>query len=615
MKIRGVERMGFAKKLQTAPAYEKILGINGDHPFKDKAPGAYVEYKARKRKRGRVTYFNFGLAKDMGLIPKSHEHTLTDELSEALLETFAITIINEYDITNGVKIDPEEIKPNTYMATRYLQLQHPNKRGLTSGDGRSIWNGYVKHNGKTWDISSCGTGATCLSPASAINKKFYKTGDPNVSYGCGYATLSEGMINVLLSEIMTANNIATERVLCVVEFPGSFAITVRAGENLLRPSHFFNHLKQEQYQRLKNVTDFFIDRQIANKVWKKVPSHMNRYDFLLERICETFAKITAQFESEYVFCWLDWDGDNILADGGIIDFGSVRQFGLFHHEYRFDDDERWSTNIKGQKNKARYICQTFAQLVDYLKTGKKKPHKSFANAPVLKKFQKTFADHKLRLLLGRIGFTEDQANILMVSNVKLVKQFEAVFATFERAKSRKGPTRVPDGITWNAIFSMRDVLRVLPRLLQDKWEHVPVKKFLATMRSSYASKKDVAPTFYKKRKAYLFQKYYMAMLSEVSKATGRPLPQVLDGVAARSEITNRYERITGDAVCLIGDELVNLRKTMQPDELHEAIDSFVKEQILIPEKRIVQKKRRFSKKTSKLVSSIQEYLKEYREGL
>ena len=68
-----------------------------------------------------------------------------------------------------------------------------------------------------------------------------------------------------------------------------------------------------------------------------------------------FDLIMTRFENDYIFCWLDWDGDNILIkDGGVIDFGSVRQFGLYHHAYRFDDDERWSTNIKEQKKKVYY---------------------------------------------------------------------------------------------------------------------------------------------------------------------------------------------------------------------------------------------------------------------
>ena len=82
---------------------------------------------------------------------------------------------------------------------------------------------------------------------------------------------------------------------------------------------------------------------------------------LAERVAIDFARAAATFEHEYIFCWLDWDGDNCLTNGGILDYGSVRQFGLFHREYRFDDGPRWSTSIVEQRNKARYIVQTFAQ--------------------------------------------------------------------------------------------------------------------------------------------------------------------------------------------------------------------------------------------------------------
>ena len=47
--------------------------------------------------------------------------------------------------------------------------------------------------------------------------------------------------------------------------------------------------------------------------------------------------------------WLDWDGDNILTDGSIIDYGSVRQFGLYHHSYRFADIDRMSTSSASEK--------------------------------------------------------------------------------------------------------------------------------------------------------------------------------------------------------------------------------------------------------------------------
>ena len=173
----------------------------------------------------------------MGLIPEGHAHVVTDELERILLDTFAIQIINEYDLKNGYTKSKK--KDHTYMATRYLQLQHHCKTGKTSGDGRSVWNGTWEHKGQVWDLSSCGTGATSLSPASANNKVFYQSGDPNISYGCGYSLVSEGIVDVLLSQIFNQNGIAAEEVLCVIEFKKQMGITVRVGQNLLRPAHFF----------------------------------------------------------------------------------------------------------------------------------------------------------------------------------------------------------------------------------------------------------------------------------------------------------------------------------------------------------------------------------------
>lgn len=271
--------MTTARRLTANEPYIKLRQIDGRHPLQDKVPGGCVLYRARKRKHGQVVYFNFALAKDMGLIPEDHPHKITRALRSAILDTFAIQIINEHDLIVGATFPDDEIKPFPYMATRYLQLQHPDKRGLQSGDGRSIWNGYVNHRGKSWDVSSCGTGATCLSPASVLEGKFFETGDPLVSYGCGYSEVAEGIGNALFSEIFFLNGIRTERTLAVLEFPGGFSINVRAGENLLRPSHMFNHLKQENIERLQAVVDLFIERQIRNHDFPiSDPRSANRYD-------------------------------------------------------------------------------------------------------------------------------------------------------------------------------------------------------------------------------------------------------------------------------------------------------------------------------------------------
>jgi uncharacterized protein YdiU (UPF0061 family) len=129
--------------------------------------------------------------------------------------------------------------PGTYMATRYLQLQHPGRTGRTSGDGRGVWNGSVTHRDTRWDVSSCGTGVTRLCPATAEEGRFFKTGNNDSSYACGTSSLEEGLSSALMSETFHRNGIATERVLAVIALANGYAITVRAAPNLIRPSHFF----------------------------------------------------------------------------------------------------------------------------------------------------------------------------------------------------------------------------------------------------------------------------------------------------------------------------------------------------------------------------------------
>src|SRR5215211_4497863 len=118
--------------------YEKFKEVDGTHPWRNVSADGYVDYRARYRPQGRVVYLNFPLAKEMGLIPTDHRPSINRELEQAILDTFSLQIINEYDLAQGKKFSPETIKPNAYMATRYLQTQHRNKQGKTSGDGRSV---------------------------------------------------------------------------------------------------------------------------------------------------------------------------------------------------------------------------------------------------------------------------------------------------------------------------------------------------------------------------------------------------------------------------------------------------------------------------------------------
>lgn len=610
------EKSTYSQRETQDEQFERIRAINGSHPLKEQCPGSYVEYQVRHRKNASVVYFNFELAKEMGLVSQDHPLQVTSALEAALIEAFSIQIINEYDIINGTKINPDEIKPNRYMATRYLQLQHPSKTGLTSGDGRSLWNGYTKHKGRTWDITSCGTGATCLSPATALQKKFFRTGDPSVSYGCGYNDLHDGITNAVFSEVLYLNDILTERTLLVLGYPGDLCIVVRAGTNLLRPSHFFNHLRQNRYDRLKNVVDFFIDRQLKNGSWK-IRSNENRYDLFLEESCKTFAKMAAKFEADYIFCWLDWDGDNILADGGIIDYGSIRQFGLFHHEYRYDDAQRWSTSIKEQRAKAKHILRTMAQMTHFLKTKDKKSLESFDSHSMLQRFESIFEEESRILLMQRLGFTKRQSEWLADHRLIEIEGFRRAFSYFERAMSSKGPKRTPDGISCDALFCMRDILRELPTLYLAGSEPVDPKLFMSIIKSNYATRREAKINSARTKRVERFQAHYRRLVAAVARHENRDRKALLNQMQERSNLINRYERITGNAVLEIGRRLMGVRKKLSSKQLHVLIKSFIHDQILIPERQAALKEMTTTRqiKAKRLSHAILRIVREYREGI
>lgn len=570
-----------ARKLKSGSAadaaFRKILNIDGRHPFKDEAPFCYVEYAVRRRPGGKVRYLNFDLARSMGLVAASHPDRMTATLEEALLEAFAGIIINEHDLMHGRSFDPKDIKAHSYMATRYLQLQHPGRTGRTSGDGRSVWNGVVHHQGKTWDVSSRGTGATCLSPATAHGGRFFRSGDPEVAYGCGFSNIHEGVGDAIFSEIFHRNNVTTERVLCVIEFPGNFEITVRASPNLLRPSHFFIHLKQGRRDRLQDVADYYIDRQLANKAWAPLPAGVNKYDYLLEHVANDFARIAAQFEEEYVFCWLDWDGDNIMLDGGIIDYGSIRQFGLCHDEYRYDDDDRWSTNLKEQRQKARLIVQTFAQTVDFLKTGRKKRLSRFRKSLAVKRFDQKIAAHKIRYFLKRVGFAASEVETLATTKPKSLKQFQEAFHRLETTKTLRGTTQEGDGVSHNAIFNMRKVLKALPAHWLEHGRPLSAEEFLSIAKSSFATRRDLKLTARNRRLIAAMQAAYF----ELVRYSGAKMETLVQ----RSAVINREDRITGDAVAAIEEVVVRYRNRVGSGNLHRLISAFVKEQVLDPDQK------------------------------
>lgn len=559
-------------KIATQLSYATFDQIDGKHPLQQALPESCVMYPVFQRESGKVMYFNFDLAREMGLIDQNHPEKLTAALEKKLLETFNLQIINEWDEKNGTPL--KRRKPHKYMATRYLQLQHDNKQGKTSGDGRSIWNGYVVgQDGKHWDVSSRGTGVTCLAPGAVQAQKPLKTGSTQFGYGCGLADIDELMGSALQSEIFHRQGVHTERVLCIIDGGKNCGIGVRVGENLLRPAHLFLYLKQNRREELTRGFQYFLDRQKTNK--KK----MTEENFL-QATSLSMAKFLAYCEVHHIFVWLDWDGDNCLLDTGIIDYGSVRQFGLRHDQYRYDDVQRFSTNLLEQKLKGMYLLQNYIQMVDYIKTGRKKSLQYYRQHPLLKRFKTQFQEHKRRLLLDRFGFSDLQKTYLLRFQKKKAEKFLAGYEYLESIKTSQ-TLNVPDGINIPPLLDMKESLRLLGLDFQ-AWADTPVREKLALDKL----KLQAVPSQFCKRKDHHKIRKLEPIMERMSRELVNLIKYALDmntmtpqffkklvGLGSNMEKNNGPHILTGNATIQIIDLwFKKYKKTADPLEVQLGIE-------------------------------------------
>ena len=601
--------------------YEKFKELDGTHPWRDVSPDGFVDYHVRLRSQGRVLYFNFQLAKEMELVPPDHPAVIDKQLEHAILEAFSLRIINEHDLKEGKKYPPGTTRPNPYMATRYLQTQHHNKQGKTSGDGRSIWNGYLKTKHLTFDVSSRGTGATILSPGAQKSDGAVKTGDESYGYSSGLADLEEMLGSAVMSEIFYRQGIPTERCLAVIGFPDGTAIGVRSAPNLIRPAHIFRYLKQNRHAELKAAVDYFIERQIENRFWDFPGDKSARYATALNYLARSYGKMAAVLEEEYIFNWLSWDGDNMLASGAILDYGSIRQFAAKHDKYRFKDVDRYSASLREQRRWARLLVQVFAQAMAFIESGEKKNLSRFKGAKCLRIFDDAFEAERDYRVLWRIGFTPEQIDGLVQTAQREIKEFHRALSYFEDLKISRGIERVPDGFTHKPVFLIRNLLRLLPAYyvaqaigkVDEETAYMPDDIFCQIMAASYVPKKDLELTPSRISHIKNFQERYLRLVL----AVGEPLDASLRIIQERSAVINHRHRITGDAITFIVEEIIAMKGKITIEGLQDALDAFIESQILIPGKWRPVPPEQLDQNTLKarLLNKIQENLEEFKESI
>src|SRR5262249_18717834 len=276
------------------------------------------------------------------------------------------------------------------------------------------------------------------------------------------AELDEMLGSAVMSEIFYRQGIPTERCLAVIGFPDGTAIGVRSAPNLIRPAHLFRYLKQGRHCELKASVDYFIDREIENGFWHFPEDESQRYATALDYLARSYGRMAAVLEEEYIFNWLSWDGDNMIATGAILDYGSIRQFAAKHDKYRFKDVDRYSASLQEQRGWARQLVRVFAQTMAFIESGEKKNLRRFKNAKCLKVFDQAFEAETDRRILWRIGFTPEQIDRLTQTAQKEIKDFHSALSYFEDLKVSRGIEKVPDGFTHKPVFLVRNLLRMLP---------------------------------------------------------------------------------------------------------------------------------------------------------
>jgi hypothetical protein len=265
-----------------------------------------------------------------------------------------------------------------------------------------------------------------------------------------------------------------------------------------------------------------------------------------------------------------------MADGRLIDYGSIRRFGVFHHKYRFDDVERWSTNILEQRLKARATVQTIVQMVDYLVHGECRPLVDFKNHKFLEIFDETFWRERHKHLLYKFGFDGAQAETLMEKHQDLVIKFARQHDSLEKRLINRRAVRVQDGSNQPALFNMNQMRSQLALNVSVEPHQNNIKDLVLKSLTKYCSGADRKVALKQCGQVRSLLVHLKKIHDSVREGTrGKNLKNQEKQFLNRALNKNRVARITGDGMIFIGQLVSRKRKTLSPEQLYVLMLSFL----------------------------------------
>jgi len=221
--------------------------------------------------------------------------------------------------------------------------------------------------------------------------------------------------------------------------------------------------------------------------------------------------------------------------------------------------------------------------------------------------------------LAKIGFTQDQQNILLANKAsrETAYAFQKQFRFFEKAVSGRRAYKTPDGVTRDAIFCMRDFLREFPRFYHKQNHLMMPIEFIATIASNYSSQRDLVKYEKKEQRIKSLQTTYLALVEHCQRLTAEDEKEILEQLVERSKIINRYDILTGNGVIRIVDRLLKQRSQLSFAEFQSVLHRIAADQVTDPDF-ISSKYEDFyvkNKKTQDIASRAGKMVGRYRESI
>ena len=122
----------------------------------------------------------------------------------------------------------------------------------------------------------------------------------------------------------------------------------------------------------------------------------------------------------------------------------------------------------------------------------------------------------------------------------------------------------------------------LPQLYLSRGGDLQNEEFIDIMKSSFATEEDLELSSYRKKLIREFQSSYWKIVDIISIHKQEDKARTLLSMTMRSSLINKFDRITGDSITKIVQEVIEKKPRMKAEEVYKFLSDLVTYQNLVP---------------------------------